>query len=71
VEGPNGETITLPADGRRFGATGTVHFAGSDGGYWSSTPSGAESACYLLFNSNEVIMSEYGRRSGLSVRLVR
>jgi hypothetical protein len=71
VEGPNGETITLPADGRRFGATGTVYFAGSDGGYWSSTPSGAEEAWDLHFTSEEVNMSVYGRRSGLSVRLVR
>lgn len=70
VEGPNGETITLPADGRRFGATGTVYFAGSDGGYWSSTPSGAEEAWDLHFTSEEVKMSVYGRRSGLSVRLV-
>ena len=71
VEGPNGETITLPADGRRFGATGTVYFVGSDGGYWSSTPSGAEEAWDLHFTSEEVKMSVYGRRSGLSVRLVR
>ena len=71
VKGPNGETITLPAEGRRFGATGSVHFAGSDGGYWSSTPSGSEYNAYnLLFTSDEVIMSEYGRSSGLSLRLV-
>ena len=71
IEGPSGETMTLPAAGRRFGATGTVHFAGSDGGYWSSTPSSAEEAWDLHFTSEEVEMSLYGRRSGLSVRLVR
>ena len=71
VEGPNGETITLPAEGRRFGATGSVHFAGSDGGYWSSTPSGSEKACFLFFDSSMVLMSEYSRSSGLSVRLVQ
>jgi hypothetical protein len=70
VEGPSGESITLPAAGRRFGV-GSVYFVGSDGGYWSSTPSSSESACYLLFSSNEVIMSEYDRYNGLSVRLVK
>jgi hypothetical protein len=70
VEGPNGESITLPAKGRRFGATGSVHFAGSDGGYWSSTPSGSGKACFLLIDSSIVLMSEYSRSSGLSVRLV-
>jgi hypothetical protein len=70
VEGPSGESITLPAAGRRF-CVGSVYFVGSDGGYWSSTPSSLESACYLLFSSNEVIMSEYDRCNGLSVRLVR
>jgi len=70
VEGPSGESITLPAEGRRF-CVGSVYFVGSDGGYWSSTPSDSESACYLLFSSDEVIMSTYDRCSGLSVRLVK
>ena len=61
----------LPAEGRRFGATGSVYFAGSDGGYWSSTPSGSGKACFLLIDSTIVLMSEYGRSNGLSVRLVQ
>ena len=73
VEGPSGESITLPAAGRRFGKAGTVYFAGSEGSYWSSTPHASEKfAFFLLFTSDEGPgMSVYDRGGSLSVRLVR
>ena len=70
VEGPSGASIVLPAAGYRR-CDGGVHGVGSYGYYWSSTPSGSESAWRLGFGSGEVDMSSDLRCYGLSVRLVR
>ena len=70
VEGPSGESITLPAAGYR-NCSGRVYDAGSYGVYWSSTPDGSENAWYLGFHSSRVDMDFRSRCYGRSVRLVR
>lgn len=70
VKGPNGESITLPAEGLR-GCDSILDYVGSHGVYWSSSPSGSDSWC-LYFGSRSVGVSSAGFRcSGLSVRLVK
>ena len=68
VEGPNGESIFLPAAGcRRY--DGTV---GSGGNYWSATLFWDSKSVYRLdFYSGGVEMAHSSRDWGLSVRLVR
>ena len=72
VEGPSGETITLPAAGYRD-CDGTVHNGGSDGYFWSSTPYDhlETVAMELYFNSGHVDVDLNKRCGGRSVRLVR
>ena len=69
VEGPNGESIVLPAAGCR-GCDGSVYDVGSDGDYWSSSPNGSERVWYLDFDSGKVVMRDSSRCYGQSVRLV-
>ncbi len=69
VEGPSGESITLPASGYRY-CSGDVDGVGSYGIYWSSSPYDSEGAWFLGFYSSEVYMSSFSCCSGLSVRLV-
>lgn len=69
VTGPNGESIILPAAGYND-CDGSVNYVGSDGDYWSSTPTGSEDAWRLYFYSSEVGMGNNYRCSGQSVRLV-
>lgn len=70
VEGPSGETITLPAAGDR-NCDGRVYNVGSLGRYWSSTPYGSGEAWDLDCSSSGVYMYSYSRCIGFSVRLVR
>ena len=70
VEGPNGQSIVLPAASGR-NCNGSVNGVGSAGYYWSSTPNGSERAWYLYFDSSEVHICYGDRCPGLSVRLVR
>jgi len=70
VEGPSGESIVLPAAGCRS-CYGSVHYVGSCGYYWSSTPGGWEDPWTLGFTSGFVGMSIGSRCYGRSVRLVR
>lgn len=71
VEGPSGESIVLPAAGKRD-CDGNVRYVGSDGYYWSSTRSTrSEDAWYLCFYSGGVEMHSYSPCYGHSVRLVR
>lgn len=69
VTGPSGQSIFLPAAGERD-CKGNVHYVGSNGRYWSSTPSGSEEAWYLSFYS-VVGMYSRNRCYGHSVRLVQ
>ena len=68
VEGPSGASIFLPAAGRRDGSS--LDKAGSDGYYWSSTPTDHDDGCTkdLYFNSRHSYMSGHYRWEGLSVR---
>ena len=61
--------VFLPAAGGRRGAS--VYDAGSYGHYWSSWYSGSSRAWLVYFGSRNLYTSNYGRGSGLSVRLVR
>ena len=70
VKGKNGESIFLPADGRRY-CNGNVRDIGSYGNYWSSTPNGSEYAWVLGFNSSNEYMQSSFRCNGYSVRLVK
>ena len=70
VTGPNGNSIFLPAAGRRDGTS--LNFAGSYGFYWSSAPneSNTHYAYYLYFYSDGHGTDCYSRSDGLSVRPV-
>ncbi len=70
VEGPNGNSIFLPAAGCRSGSS--LYNAGSIGYYWSSAPFGSGSgyAYDLFFYSDYHCMSNYCRDYGQSVRPV-
>ena len=73
VTGPNGNSIFLPAAGRRYG-TGT-RYVGEEGEYWSSmlNSSNSSTACILNFDSSypiEYIYSAGYRSCGRSVRPV-
>ena len=70
VTGSNGKSIVLPAAGYRS-CNGCMYSVGSNGYYWSSSPSGSERAWGLLFNSDVVSMYSLNRCYGLSVRLVQ
>ncbi len=72
VIGPNGNAIFLPAAGWRVGAS--VINVGSNGNYWSSTPSsGDDSLAYFVcfYSGSMEPQNYYYRYSGFSVRLVR
>lgn len=71
VTGPNGNSIFLPAAGRRWcDVTRTVTDVGTDGVCWSSTPVGSD-VWVLSFDSNGVDVHRGSRCLGLSVRLVK
>ena len=70
VEGPNGNSIFLPAAGVRIIS---LNSAGSYGGYWSSAPLDGNydnNAYYLGFDSDNQYMSNFYRYYGRSVRPV-
>ena len=69
VKGPNGNSIFLPAAGRRHcdGGVGGVE----TGHYWSSDPEGTEGAWYLDFYSGDHGVHDNYRCNGFSVRLVQ
>ena len=67
VEGPNGNSIFLPAAGYRD--VSSLYGAGSSGKYWSSTPYDDIYYAYrLLFDSSDHGMDHDYRYCGLSVR---
>lgn len=70
VKGPNGNTITLPAEGSRscFGATNDV---GAMGIFWSSKPENADQAWSLYFNWYNIDIYYFYKCNGNSVRLVK
>ena len=70
VTGPNGNSIFLPAAGRRYGSS--LSIAGEYGRYWSSTPfeSNSNYAYGLGFYGSGHSVDWYRRYYGLSVRPV-
>ena len=71
VTGQNGNSIVLSAAGYR-GCAGSMNYVGDMGFYWSSTPIEQEDDAWCLnFFSNEVVMEDFDRCSGLSIRLVQ
>lgn len=70
IEGPNGNSITLPAEGF-CNSDGSVNYVGQFGQYWSSTPINSEYAWCFCFKSGDKAISNSRCCIGLSVRLVR
>ena len=70
VTGPNGNSIFLPAAGYRNATN--LNYAGSDGGYWSSSlyTDFPYRACGVYFDSDGVSGSYNSRCNGRSVRPV-
>ena len=70
VTGSNGNSIFLPAAGRRDGTM--PFYANSRGEYWSSTPysSNADYAYFLSFRSSYLSVDTHTRQNGYSVRPV-
>lgn len=70
VQGPNGNSIFLPAAGWRFGTA--LHSAGKEGRYWSSTPCDsyyyAKEYYFGYYSSDWSIGGACSRIDGLSVR---
>lgn len=75
IEGPNGKTITLPADGYFYYADaynpGGVGDVATGGYYWTSTPNGSDLAWYVYFRSDKEMITYSPRLRGRSIRLVR
>lgn len=71
IVGPNGNRITLPAEGWS-GCDESESEVGSQGDYWSSDPEVSGNAWGLAFHSgNDVIMFKFTLCHRLSVRLVK
>ncbi len=69
VTGPNNRTIFLPTAGFRFGTAGPQSVTA--GYYWSSTLSKySETARYVFFNSEKIIVEGNMRELGFSLRPV-
>ncbi len=70
VTGPNGNSIFLPAAGRRLGSE--LYYRGSSGYYWSgSLRESSQSYAYgLYFNSGDRSVGSYYREGGCTVRPV-
>ena len=67
------KSIFLPAAGWRDAVDGTVHDAGEEGNYWSSTQSrgnDTDVALYLLFHISDTWFGATYKSYGLSVRCV-
>jgi hypothetical protein len=62
--------LKLVPAGHRFNGDGTLHFAGSNGFYWSATVDGSLSR-YLTFDSDNVNMNNGSRARGRSVRCLK
>ena len=70
--GTNSSGFSGLPGGLRVNFDGNFNFAGSSGGWWSSSPVGSLAWSRLLFNSNEnVNRFNDSRRLGFSVRCVR
>ena len=69
--GPSGNSLFLPAAGNRW--FGELYFAGTDGGYWSSSlNTGYPNGAWLLYfgSGSTLVSGNDGRDLGFSVRPV-
>ena len=71
VIGPNGNFITLPAEGYRSCVGGMANLIGTGGCYWTSSPCESDYAWTLYFYSRGVGIDFSNRCYGRSVRLVQ
>lgn len=71
LTGPNGNTLFLPADGYKDFLRDVNRYIGG-GFYWSSSPSGADDARLVSFNSGYADISQLCNSiDGFSVRLAK
>lgn len=63
--------VFLPAAGLCLETSTKIAFAGSNGYYWSASIFSVTSACQLFFDDSRLMMGDYYRPAGCSVRLVR
>lgn len=63
--------VFLPAAGLCRETSTSITFAGSNGYYWSASKRNVTDACLLFFEDSKLMMGEYYRPGGCSVRLVR
>ena len=70
VKGDNGNSIVLPAAGACV-CSGDVHYVGTQGCYWSSTPYDSDDAWGHFSHTSDVNMYSNPRCNRLSVRLVQ
>jgi len=65
-----GNSLFFPAAGWRDDSDGTLYYAGTGGGYWSSAGNGSNFAYGMGFSSDGAGVGNIGRANGLSVRSV-
>jgi len=70
ADGAFDSPLKLPLAGNRNRNSGSLNFAGSDGYYWSSTVSSANSRL-LGFNSSDANMYDFNRADGSAVRCLK
>jgi len=70
TDNSTGESIFLPAAGSRNYSDGTLSNVGTNGYYWSSPQNNASNAYGLYFSSSLVLLLNYYRSLGFSVRPV-
>lgn len=63
--------VFLPAAGLCLETSTKIASAGSNGYYWSASIYSVTSACQLFFDDSRLMMGDYYRPAGCSVRLVR
>jgi len=68
--GPNGNTLTLPRNGKRS-CNGTLYVDGTKGSYWSSTAIDDEYAYRFEIDYSDEYIYDGKRCAGASVRLVK
>ena len=64
------KSLFLPAAGYRNNSSSTMNLVGTNGFYWSATPSGTTSAYFLYFYSTNAYTYNLNRNNGFTVRCV-
>ena len=71
VTGPNGNSIFLPAAGLHYGDDSSLHLVGSNGYYWSASPTSSYYGHYLYLHSSFWDWYYNSRSFGFPVRAVK